>query len=99
MRLDLERARRWGRRSQVVQAARRAGRECLRRPEEGTLLRTIRVTDEVAGWSMAIRVYQADRKNQVVAEVFGRRGRPTGWDRIVRRLRSLCVCRWIEGDF
>ena len=82
-----------------MQEAARRERVCLRRPDEGTLLRTIRVTDDIAGRSVEVKVYQAARKNQVVAECFGRRGRPCGWDRIVRRLRALWVCRWIEGEF
>jgi hypothetical protein len=99
MRLERKKARRWGRRSQVVQRQKRAGRECLRRPEAGTVLSRITVEDCVAGTSMRIVVRQGRRKNQVVPEVFGRQGQPVGWDRIMRRLRALCVCRWIEEDF
>lgn len=68
----------------------------LRRPDAGTLIRTIIVVDHIAGTSTEIQVRQAERKNQVIPSVFGRVGNPVGWDRIMRRLRAICVCRWIE---
>lgn len=95
-----ENARRAGLRSQQVQSERRiaaAGGELpLRRPDAGTLIRTIIVIDHLAGTSTEIQVRQAERKNQVIPSVFGRVGNPVGWDRIMRRLRKVCVCRWIE---
>ena len=89
-----------GKRSQQVQSQRRIAAACgegpLRRPDEGTVIRIITVEDCIAKTSVRIVVRQARRKNQVVPSVFGRRGNPVGWDRIMRRLREVCVCRWIE---
>jgi hypothetical protein len=70
--------------------------ERIERPEVGLLLKTIRVTDEIAGASIEIKVRQAQRLNQVVAECFGRASKPIGWDKIIRRLRQRCVVRWLH---
>lgn len=88
---------RGGKRSQQVQEERRMqGPEPLRRPDAGTLLRTVTIVDHLLGTSVEVQVRQAERKNQVIPVVFGRVGKPVGWDKIVRRLRAICVCRWIE---
>jgi hypothetical protein len=91
---------RGGIRSQQVQAERRIAEACgeppTRRPGEGTLLRTIIVVDHLAGTSTAIEIRQAERKNQIIPAVFGRAGNPVGWDKVMRRLRAVCVYRWLE---
>lgn len=68
--------------------------ERIERPEVGLLLKTIRVTDEIEGRSFEIKIRQATRLNQVVAETFGRTSKPIGMDLIMRRLRERCVVRW-----
>lgn len=71
----------------------------IERPEPGRLLKTIRITDEVAGKSVEIRLLQGERLNQVVAETFGRRSEPHGTDWLVRHLRKkLLVTRWLTCD-
>ena len=66
------------------------------RPWPGLLLKTIHVTDELEGSSFEIKIRQAQRLNQVVAETFGRVSKPIGMDLIMRRLRQRCVVRWLR---
>jgi len=66
------------------------------RPEPGRLLKTIRMTDDVSGSSVEIRVLQGRRLNQIVAETFGRRSRSHGWDWLFRELRKRCIVRWLQ---
>lgn len=93
-----EKARRWGQRSQDVQAAKRIAADYDRvdRPEAGRLLDTFRITDHVAGRSVEIKVFQAERKNQIVVRCFGRRSLPHGWDWLFRKLRERKVRHWLE---
>lgn len=66
------------------------------RPEPGRLLKTIRITDEISGASVEIKLRQAARLNQVVAETFGRQSSPHGVDYFTRELRKRwLVTRWI----
>lgn len=70
----------------------------IERPEPGRLLKTIRVTDEVAGRSVEIKLRQGRRLNQVVAETFGRASKPMGTDRLMRELRKRwLVIRWLHA--
>ena len=71
--------------------------ERIERPEPGLLLKTIRVTDELARESFEIRVTQAKRLNQIVATTFGRSSREHGWDWLARRLREKLVVRWMRA--
>lgn len=66
------------------------------RPQEGMLIKIIRVTDELEGRSFEIKLLQASRINQVIAETFWRKSKPIGVDRVMRRLRERCVTRWIH---
>ena len=66
-------------------------------PKVGLLLKTIRVTDEIEGRSFEIKIRQAQRLNQVIAETFGRTSKPIGMDLIMRRLRERCVVRWLQN--
>lgn len=70
--------------------------ERIYRPEPGTPLRTITIEDHIDGCSKRIIVRQAARKNQVIAECFGEKGNPVGWDKIMSRIRKYCVVRWLE---
>lgn len=70
--------------------------ERVERPPAGLLLKTIRVTDEIEGKSFEIKIRQAPRLNQVVAETFWRQSKPIGIDLIMRRLRERCVTRWLR---
>lgn len=65
------------------------------RPEVGLLLHTIRVESHVAGIGFEIKIRQAKRLNQVVAETFGRQSKPHGMDFFLAKLRSKLVTRWI----
>jgi len=64
------------------------------RPQEGLLLKTIRITDELAGSSFEIKLRQGKRLNQVIAETFGRCSKPHGMDFLTRFLRKRLVTRW-----
>jgi hypothetical protein len=64
------------------------------RPQEGLLLKTIRITDELAGSSFEIKLRQGKRLNQVIAETFGRFSKPHGTDFLTRFLRKRLVTRW-----
>jgi hypothetical protein len=64
------------------------------RPQEGLLLKTIRITDELAGSSFEIKLKQGKRLNQIIAETFGRCSKPHGVDLICRILRKRLVTRW-----
>ena len=64
------------------------------RPQEGLLLKTIRITDELAGSSFEIKLRQGKRLNQIIAETFGRCSQPHGVDFLTRFLRKRLVTRW-----
>jgi hypothetical protein len=73
----------------------------LRPPTAGTLLKTIRVTDHVAGVSTVIEVRQGDRRNGIAPQIFGRPMFPhrlqCGFDLFFRALRRRWALRWIVG--
>lgn len=66
------------------------------RPEPGLLLHTIRVESHVAGFGFEIKIIQAERLNQVIAETFGRQSKPHGLDFILSQLRSKLIVRWLN---
>lgn len=66
------------------------------RPLPGTLLKTIRVTDEIAGCSFEIKVRQGRRLNQIVAETFGRQSGAHGCAWLTAHLRQKLVTRWMH---
>jgi hypothetical protein len=67
------------------------------RPEPEMLLHTIRVTNHVEGFGFEVKIRQAERLNQVVAETFGRRSKPMGVDHIAATLRKRLVVRWMRA--
>ena len=62
----------------------------------GQLLHTIRVESELDASGFEIRVFQAPRRNQIVAETFGRRSQPHGTDWLCRHLRENLVTHWLR---
>lgn len=72
--------------------------EALRPPDQGTLLKTVRVTDHVRGISYVITIHQGDRLNNIEPRLFSR---PffgsvcVGFDEFFRELRKRWSLRWL----
>jgi len=89
-----------GRERARVAAAAYRGQQ-LRPPEPGTLLRTLRVTDHIAGISYVMTIHQGRRRNGIEPRIFGRymvRAVCCGYDYFFRVLRRRWALRWlVEG--
>jgi hypothetical protein len=73
------------------------GSELLRVPDTGTLLWTLRITDEFTGRSSVLRIAQGPRRNNLLASWLGGDSHQTGADGIVRALRRKLKTRWITS--
>lgn len=72
--------------------------ELPRRPDAGTLLRTIYVTDHLTGQSYELEVRQAERKNGIDVFRFGSRLDVGGsYDGLFRFLRAKWKLRWLTA--
>ena len=72
--------------------------EMPRRPLQGTLLKTIQVTDHFTNQTYAIEIRQGDRKNSIEAYRFGKRIDCKGsYDGLFRFLRSKWRLRWLTA--
>lgn len=60
----------------------------------GQLLHTIRIESHLFGFGFEVKVFQAARRNQIIAESFGRKSNPHGMDWLVRNLRKRLAVRW-----
>ncbi len=67
----------------------------ISKPTVGMLLHTIRIESHVAGIGFEIKIKQAGRLNQIVAETFGRSSKPHGMDWLMAHLRKNLVIRWM----
>ena len=61
----------------------------------GRVLWTVRATDELSGQSFEVKIRQAPRRNQIIAETFGRQSRPHGVTWLASQLRKKLVTRWM----
>ena len=64
----------------------------------GVVRHTIRVEDHLDQTCLEIRLRQAPRANQVIAEVFGRKSKPHGLDYLLRHLRTRLLVRWLPKE-
>lgn len=72
--------------------------EPLRRPDRGTLLRTIQVTDHLTQQTYTIEIKQGARKNGIEAYRFGRCIECGGsYDGLFRMLRRRWALRWLTA--
>lgn len=68
----------------------------LRKPDAGTLLKTVQVTDHLTNQTYAIEIKQGDRKNSIEAYRFGKRIECEGsYDGLFRFLRRRWRLRWM----
>lgn len=70
----------------------------LRAPDQGALLKTIRVTDHVKNLSYTITIHQGDRRNGIEPRLFGQpfvKSRYCGFDLLFRELRKRWSLRWL----
>ena len=72
--------------------------ELPRRPDAGTLLKTLRVTDHLTGQSYELEVRQGERKNGIEVFRFGIRVDCGGsFDGLFRMLRRCWALRWLTA--
>jgi len=72
--------------------------ELPRRPEAGTLLRTLLVTDHLTGQSYELEIRQGERKNGIDVFRFGKRVECGGsFDGLFRMLRKTWALRWLTA--
>jgi hypothetical protein len=70
----------------------------LRRPDAGTLLRTVVVTDHLTGNTYELQICQADRKNGIVVSRLGKPIEVCGsYDGLFRFLRKQWALRWLTA--
>lgn len=69
-----------------------------RRPDRGTLLKTVRVTDHLTGQSYELEIRQGARKNGIEVFRFGCRVDCGGsFDGLFRMLRRCWALRWLTA--
>ena len=72
--------------------------ELPRRPDAGTLLKTIHVTDHITGQSYELEIRQGARKNGIEVLRFGCRVDCGGsFDGLFRMLRRCWALRWLSA--
>jgi hypothetical protein len=72
--------------------------ELPRRPDAGTLLRTLHVTDHLTGSSYELEIRQGERKNGITAHRFGNVVDCGGsYDGLFRLLRRKWALRWLTA--